>query len=105
MIIDFYECNKENLETVYAEYVKKVTENKGHVICTNILCVVKYTKPITYANEVIETDFKIITTPLCIEWCNGQNYIHKTPFVSFYTKNVDIKNVIKFAKMEDIVWE
>lgn len=105
MIIDFYECNKENLETVYEEYVKKVVENKGHIICTNVLCVVKYTKPKTYADEVIETDFKIITTPLYITWCDGQNYTHKTPFVSFCTKNVDIRNVIKFAKMEDIVWE
>ena len=89
---------------MYNEYVKKVVENKGHIICTNVLFVVKYTKPKTYADEVIETDFKIITTPLYIEWCDGQNYTHKTPFVSFYTKNVDIKNVIKFAKMEDIVW-
>ena len=28
MIIDFYECNKENLETVYEEYVKNPTITK-----------------------------------------------------------------------------
>lgn len=104
MEIKFYNCTKENLLKVYSDYVNKVTENKEYTICTNILCVVKYTQPKTFANEFIKTDYKIITSTLKIRWDDGQSYIHKTPFVSFYTQNVDLSNIIKFAKMEDIVW-
>ena len=106
MNIQFYDCNKENLERVYADYVKKVTENKDYIICTNVICLVKYTKPKVTGrpDEFIETDYKLMTTPMLIEYCDGQNYTHKTPFISFYTKNVDIRNVFKFAKVEDIDW-
>ena len=104
MEIKFYDCTTENLLNVYSDYVKKVTEHKEHIICTNVLCVVKYTKPKTYADEYIETDYKIITSTMKIDWNDGSNYTHKTPFISFYTQNVDLSNVIQFARMEDIKW-
>lgn len=105
MEIKFYDCTTENLLKVYSDYVKKVTEYKEHIICTNVLCVVKYTKPKTYADEYIETDYKIITSTLKISWNDGQNYTHKSPFISFYTQNVDLSNIIQFARMEDIKWK
>lgn len=106
MELQFYECNQENLEKLYADYVKKVTEDKGYTICTNIICLVNYSKPKVTGrpNEYIQTDYKIMTTPMLISYCDGQNYTHKTPFISFFTKNVDIRNVLKFAKLEDIDW-
>ena len=107
MEIKFYDCNQENLEKVYSEYVSKVTENKDYTICTNIICLVKYTKPKVTGrpDEFIQTDYKLMTTPMLICYCDGQNYSHKTPFISFWTKNIDIKNVLKFAKVEDIEWD
>ena len=48
MNIQFYDCNKENLERVYADYVKKVTDNKDYIICTNII--VNFLQKITTKN-------------------------------------------------------
>ena len=104
MEIKFYDNTTENLLNVYSDYVKKASDNKGHIICTNVLCVVKYTKPKTYANEYIETNYKIITSTLKIYYDDGQSYTHKTPFICFYTQNVDLSNIIQFARMEDIKW-
>ena len=104
MELKFYDCNKENLEKLYADYMKKVTENKDYIICTNVICLVKYTQPKVYANEHIKTEYKLMTTPMQIRYCDGQNHTHKTPFISFCPKNVDIRNVFKFAKVEDIDW-
>ena len=41
MNIQFYDCNRENLERVYGDYVKKVTENKDYIICTNVVYLIK----------------------------------------------------------------
>ncbi len=45
MEIKFYDCNPEILEEVYADYVKKVNDDHSCCICTNVLCMVNYTKP------------------------------------------------------------
>lgn len=107
MNIEFYDCTEEVLKSVYSEYVRKVTENKGHTICTNVLCVVKYTRPKVTGgpDEYIDTKYKFLVTPMLIQWDDGQSYSHKTPFISFWFKNVYMDSVIKFAKLEDINWD
>lgn len=107
MKLKFYKCNQENLEAIYGDYVKKITENKDYSICTNVLCVVNYKKPKTSGkpDEYIKTDYKIMTSVLQINYCDGQNFVHKQPFIGFWFKNVSKENVIAFAKMEDINWE
>ena len=45
MDLKFYDCTQENLEEVYADYVKKVKDDHNCCICTNVLCGVNYTKP------------------------------------------------------------
>ena len=106
MELKFYDCTQENLEKVYAEYVKQVNDDHNCWICTNAICMVDWKKPKINngaPNVYIKTKYKLMTSTLLIRWNNGQSHIHKTPFIEFCFSNVS--NVIKFAKMEDINWD
>ena len=106
MEIKFYDYNQENLEKVYADYVKKVNDDHNCCICTNVLCMVNYTKPKInngQPSEYISTKYKIMTSTLLIKWDDGECYVEQKPFTEFSFGN--ISNVIKFAKMEDIDWD
>ena len=37
MDLKFYDCTQENLEEVYADYVKKVNDAHSCCICSNVL--------------------------------------------------------------------
>ena len=74
MEIKFYDCNPETLEEVYADYVKKVKDDHNCCICTNVLCVVNYTKPKINngrPTEYVKTDYKIMTSTIIIKWNDG----------------------------------
>ena len=106
MEIKFYDYNQENLEKVYADYVKKVNDDHNCCIRTNVLCMVNYTKPKInngQPSEYISTKYKIMTSTLLIKWDDGECYVEQKPFTEFSFGN--ISNVIKFAKMEDIDWD
>lgn len=107
MEIKFYDCNPETLEEVYADYVKKVKDDHNCCICTNVLCVVNYTKPKINngrPTEYVKTDYKIMTSTLLIKWNDGTCYDDQKPFTQFIFGNISNSSVIKFAKMEDIDW-
>lgn len=107
MEIKFYDCNQETLEEVYADYVKKVNDDHSCCICTNVLCMVNYTKPKINngsPTEYVNTKYKLMTSTLQIEWNDGSCYTHKTPFTAFWFGNISATSVIKFARMEDIDW-
>ena len=107
MEIKFYDCNPETLEEVYADYVKKVKDDHNCCICTNVLCVVNYTKPKINngrPTEYVKTDYKIMTSTLLIKWNDGICYDDQKPFTQFIFGNISNSSVIKFAKMEDIDW-
>lgn len=107
MEIKFYDCNPETLEEVYADYVKKVKDDHNCCICTNVLCVVNYTKPKINngrPTEYVKTDYKIMTSTLLIKWNDGICYNDQKPFTQFIFGNISNSSVIKFAKMEDIDW-
>lgn len=108
MEIKFYDCTDENLLKVYADYVKRVNDDHNCCICTNILCMVKYTKPkINCGNpsEYVKTPYKLMTSTLQIKWDDGKCHVHQTPFTAFWFGNVSQYAVIKFARMEDIDWD
>ena len=107
MEIKFYDCNPETLEEVYVDYVKKVNDDHNCCICTNVLCVVNYTKPKINngrPTEYVKTDYKIMTSTLLIKWNDGTCYDDQKPFTQFIFGNISNSSVIKFAKMEDIDW-
>ena len=107
MDLKFYDCTQENLEEVYADYVKKVKDDHNCCICTNVLCVVNYTKPKINngrPTEYVKTDYKIMTSTLLIKWNDGTCYDDQKPFTQFIFGNISNSSVIKFAKMEDIDW-
>lgn len=107
MEIKFYDCTDENLLNVYKDYVKKVNDDHSCCICTNVLCMVNYTKPKINngrPSEYVSTPYKLITSTLLIKWANGENLITKTPYTSFSFGNISQPAIIKFAKMEDIKW-
>lgn len=108
MEIKFYDCTQENLEKVYADYVKKVNDDKDYSICTNIICMVEYTRPkINNGNpkEFIKTRYKLMTSTLEISWKSGENLETKKPYTAFSFGNISQPSVIKFARMEDIDWD
>lgn len=107
MELKFYDCTQENLEKVYADYVKKVDGNKNCRIQTNVVCMVNYKKPSCSGgpSEYIKTDYKLITSSVIIYWSDGYNVVDKKPFIGFWFQNVSQSGVIKFARMEDIDWD
>lgn len=107
MYLKFYDYTQENLEEVYVDYVKKVNDDHNCCICTNVLCVVNYTKPKINngrPTEYVKTDYKIMTSTLLIKWNDGICYDDQKPFTQFIFGNISNSSVIKFAKMEDIDW-
>lgn len=108
MELKFYDCTQENLEKVYADYVKEVNDDHDCCICTNIICMVKWKKPKINCGAptlYIDTEYKLMTSTLQIEWDDGSCYTHQTPFTAFWFGNVSDTSVIKFARMEDIDWD
>lgn len=107
MELKLYDCTQENLEKVYADYVKMANDDHACEVCTNVLCVVKWKKPKInngHPTVYIEGKYKLMTSTLQIKWNDGKCYVHKTPFIQFCFGNIDQSNVIKFARMEDIDW-
>lgn len=107
MYIKFYDCTQENLEKVYEDYVKRVSDDHSCCICTNVLCMVNYTKPkINNGNpsEYVKTPYKLMTSTLLISWNSGECFVHKKPFILFGFGNISQQAIIKFARMEDIKW-
>ena len=108
MDIKFYDCTQDNLEKAYADYVKEVNDDHDCVICTNVLCMVKWKKPKINCGaptEYIETDYKLMTSALLIWWDSGESLEPQIPSTVFSFNNIYQDNVIKFARMEDIDWD
>lgn len=106
--IKFYDCNQENLNKVYADYIKKVDGDETRCICTNVLCVVPYTQPKINngrPSEYIKTDYKMMTSTLLISWKDGAETINKKPYIQFNFGNISQSSIVKFARMEDINWD
>ena len=108
MEIKFYDCNQENLNKVYADYIKNVDGDETRCICTNVLCVVPYTQPKInngIPSEYIKTDYKMMTSTLLISWKDGAETINKKPYIQFNFGNISQSSIVKFARMEDINWD
>jgi hypothetical protein len=105
--ITWTDFSYENLLKTYPEYVKKIELDHEHIIVTNMLCLVNFTKPkLNWGNdktrehtEYIKSNYKIITQPVLIKWDNEMNRADRNPGVRFYCRNVE---PIKFAKVEDL---
>ena len=107
MELKFIDCNQENLEKEYSDYVQRVTDDKECRICTNVIVMTKYQKPKINCgkpNMFIKSDYKLMTMPLQIQYENGENLNNKRSFINFIFNNISIENIIKFAKVEDIDW-
>lgn len=100
-VIEWYDYTQENLLEVYKDYVEEIEKDKELHIVTNVLCMVKWTKPkinngmnsLTKAKYIVMQN-KIMTSSLLI------SYSQQWDEISFNFGNISLP--LKFARMENL---
>lgn len=96
--INWIDNTRENLLSVYRDYVKQVEKDKSLMIVTSVIGLMPYKKPTTGVKKntiFVEQPNKIMTSVLKIFWAENRT----TPQVEFAFMN---GNPDKFYRFEDI---